>query len=176
MGDLSLQVSSPLDAIEHYATCIIDMRADGDHMWLAGALEGYTSTVLLMLHSDLPIEEILCRDLKSITAPTNALPRADTGIGMGGTGHGFYGPYSETAAKAVKLAEQRASEAMRLYSRHVAFSVLAVECALRIARLCETAATFVEESAQKVSEFSDATCMLHVCYMYATCMVYVCHI
>lgn len=49
MGDLCLQVCSPIDAIEQFIPAIIDCRALGDSLWLAGALDGYATAVLLLL-------------------------------------------------------------------------------------------------------------------------------
>ena len=51
MGDLCMQVCSPVDALAHYAAAIADSRQCSDSLWLAGSLEGYAAAVLTLLGS-----------------------------------------------------------------------------------------------------------------------------
>lgn len=51
MGDLSMQVCSPIDALSHYSAAIADGRQCSDSLWLAGSLEGYAAAVLTLLSS-----------------------------------------------------------------------------------------------------------------------------
>ena len=49
MGDLCLQVCSPVDAIHQYTAAVTESRATLDLLWLASALEGYAAAVLTLL-------------------------------------------------------------------------------------------------------------------------------
>lgn len=49
MGDLCLQVCSPVDAIHQYTAAVTESRASLDLLWLASALEGYAAAVLTLL-------------------------------------------------------------------------------------------------------------------------------
>lgn len=131
MGDLSLQVCSPIDAIENYIPAIADCRALGDSLWLAGALDGYATAVLLLLQqiangSSLNIDDIIGKDLKTITLSTasqlDGLSSLDT---------------MSLEEKAYRLAEERTNEAIAIYARNIVFCTMEVECTLRLARLYE---------------------------------------
>jgi Transport protein Trs120 or TRAPPC9, TRAPP II complex subunit len=52
MGDLCMQVCSPVDALAHYSAAIADGRQCSDSLWLAGSLEGYASAILTLLGSN----------------------------------------------------------------------------------------------------------------------------
>ena len=127
MGDLSLQVCSPLDALQHYGSSINECRLLGDQLWLAGALEGFAAAILLLAELEMPLEDALSRELRAL--PLSALNKSPSNS------------YPSIVVRALMLAEERAAEAMSLYSRRVVFCALEVECALRIARLHELAAT-----------------------------------
>jgi Transport protein Trs120 or TRAPPC9, TRAPP II complex subunit len=51
MGDLCMQVCSPVDALAHYSAAIADGRQCSDSLWLAGSLEGYAAAILTLLGS-----------------------------------------------------------------------------------------------------------------------------
>lgn len=51
MGDLSLQISSPLDALEHLAVAIAECRALGDSLWLAGKDHALSPMLILFVES-----------------------------------------------------------------------------------------------------------------------------
>ena len=59
MGDLCLQVCSPVDAIHQYTAAVTESRATLDLLWLASALEGYAAAVLTLL-SHKPLTGIFC--------------------------------------------------------------------------------------------------------------------
>jgi hypothetical protein len=67
MGDLCMQVCSPIDAVEHYMAAVADCRTLADPLWLAGALDGYASAILLLKEKNYNLEEIIGKDLRSIT-------------------------------------------------------------------------------------------------------------
>ena len=93
-------------------------------MWLAGALEGYAAAVLLAIKLGLPLEEVLAKDLKA--------------VGPEGGSKGPAGAKECThVVKALLVAQEKAAEAIRLYSRSVVFCGLEVECALRVAKMQE---------------------------------------
>ena len=98
-------------------------------MWLAGAYEGFTASMLWCLDRKLHIEEIIGRDLK-------AYIHSDVSLGNA----------------VMKLAEERCVEALSLYSRNIAFAGLEVECALKVARMYEKAppSSEIEDKEQKV--------------------------
>ena len=61
MGDLSLQVCSPVDALLHYTAAIAESRQSSDFLWLAGSLEGYAAAVLTLLSSKPSAGTVQCR-------------------------------------------------------------------------------------------------------------------
>eukprot|EP01038_Epipyxis_sp_PR26KG_P004766 gene4766-6686_t len=134
MGDLSLQVCSPIDAAEHYSLAISECRALGDSIWLAGALDGYAATILLLIQLEFNLEEVIGRDLKSIMAVSpSGNPLTDVERGL-------------------KLAEERANEAISIYSKSVVFCSLEVECTLRLARMHESSENNFDKE-QKVMDY-----------------------
>lgn len=72
MGDISLQVCSPGDAMESYLSSIADLRSYSDNLWLAGALKGLAMSIFLVLRLALPVDEFLGDKIKSIASQTNA--------------------------------------------------------------------------------------------------------
>lgn len=124
-GDLCMQVCTPRDALDHYSASIADCKALGETLWLAGALDGYASAVLLLLQMGANIEEILGRELKNITL--NSVANSDGGMAA---------PES-VAEKAMRLAEDRINDAVAIYGSSVVYCALEVECLLRTARMHE---------------------------------------
>ena len=125
MGDLSLQVCSPLDAIANYSSSIAECRAIGDQLWLAGALEGFAAAVLLLAQMKMPCEPALSLQLKAMQLPASMDKEGLPSV----------------AVRCLMLAEERAAEAMSIYAQRMILCALEVECALRIARLHELAST-----------------------------------
>jgi hypothetical protein len=113
------QICSPLDAVDYFVSSVADCRSISDHIWLAGALEGYIHTIYLIHKLDLaPIDEIMGKDLKSISSqPNTAIP--------------------SDAVKILKLAEDRINEAIQIYSKFGACSLLEADLTLKFARLVE---------------------------------------
>eukprot|EP01041_Mallomonas_annulata_P002057 gene2057-4019_t len=109
-GDLSMQVCSPGDAIDHYAIAINECRNTSDIAWVAGSLEGYASSILLMLQLDMSPETFLGQNLKVITGMT-------------------------IEACAIRLVEEKVLEALSLYSKSPSYKILEIECAMRVARI-----------------------------------------
>jgi hypothetical protein len=142
MGDLCLQVCSPIDALEHYSASINEARVTGksisagDLLWLAGALEGFISAMLLLHKLNLPVEEILSRELRVLMLNQNNLTEEEP---------------PSLAAKVMMLMEERAVEALSLYSRNIIFCAFEVECSLRLARAQEFNTTLEKE--RKVLEY-----------------------
>jgi hypothetical protein len=137
MADLSMQVCSPLDAVDHYIAAIVDSRSLGDSLWLASALDGYASVILFMKergHHNL--EELIGKDLKSVTVPV--LPETDE-------------PLKEMDRVYV-LAEERTNEAIQIYSTSVVLRILEVETTLRLARMFEKCEWFYEKE-QKIVDY-----------------------
>ena len=112
MGDLSLQIGSPGDAIDHYMAAISECRGHADILWLAAAFEGYASSILLLIKMGASPEEFLGQNLKV----TNGL---------------------SPITAAIKYAEDKAMEALSIYAKSTStsFSILEVECAMRLVRL-----------------------------------------
>ena len=110
---------SPLDAMEHYVASISECRQLPDPMWLAGSLDGYISTIVILMNLKIvPLEDIIGKDFKSLNL-----------VSTSGS------PVPNDASKVLRLADNRISEALHLYSRHVAYSYLEVDLTLRLARL-----------------------------------------
>lgn len=129
---------SPLDAVENYAFAINECRTNNDSLWLAGALDGYASSILLLITFQYALEDILGRDLKSIntTATTSSGQQYENGE--------VVNFLDNVEAKCVRLAEERAYEAATIYSKNIAYSIMEVECLLRLARMYETNEWVVE--------------------------------
>lgn len=120
MGDLSMQVCSPRDAIEHYTIAIAECRALNETLWLAGALDGLASAVVLLVQRNEAVEEVLAKELKGVTVIASD------------------GSVSENAAeKAFRLAEDRTNDAISVYASSVVFCAMEVECLLRLAYMLE---------------------------------------
>ena len=62
-GDCCLQLCALGDAMEQYLGSISDLRNVVDNIWLAGALEGLSTAILLVLKMGLPIEDFLGKEL-----------------------------------------------------------------------------------------------------------------
>ena len=128
MGDLCMQACSPRDALEHFGHAITECRALNETLWLAGALDGYASAVLLLLQSNANIEEILSKELKSVSTATSSSADAASLL-----------PQQESPLeKAYRLVEERANEAAAIYAANIVFCGMEVECLLRLARMLET--------------------------------------
>ena len=127
------KVCSPVDAAEHYSLAITECRALGDSIWLAGALDGYTATILLLIQLEFNLEEIIGRDLKTISAVSPITGEDISDIERG-----------------LKLAEERANEAISIYSKSIVFCSLEVECTLRLARMHEVNSNSLDKE-QKVT-------------------------
>lgn len=165
-GDLSLQVCSPLDAVEHYVAAISECRAQNDSLWLAGALDGYACAVLLLNELNFDLEDSIGKDLRTVSQPPPANPDDDEddededededgdgseakqdGDERGGQSPGNAGNNSSKSTvnknrkwrvpPVVLLAEARTLEALSFYAQHVALRGMELEACFRLARLFE---------------------------------------
>lgn len=137
-GDFSLQVCSPIDALEHYIISIAECRALGDGLWLAGALEGYLITILVLLSLGISMEDYIGKDVRTLLSKISSEPvPQNTNVC--------------TMANIFSLAEDRAKEALSIYSKSIHFSGLEVECSLRLARMFEADMTIGRD--QKVLDY-----------------------
>ena len=156
-GDLCLQACCPLDALECFSSAISECRALADSTWLAGALEGYTAAIMQLILLNLPLVESLGKDLKNFVprvadssglSPTPGLtnywdPMAtrvsdETNHGGPPVVSGSFGGGGANAAalgKALALAEDRALEALGIYTRYPPCALLEAALAMRLARL-----------------------------------------
>ena len=134
MGDLCMQACSPLDALEHYTNAIADCRALGDSMWLASALEGYVASIVLLQKLGLNPDEHIGKELKLITSNVLLMENPSGEPAM-----------LSDSAKVLHLLEERANEALTIYSRNVVHCVLEVELTLRLARLHESDSSLERE-------------------------------
>jgi hypothetical protein len=133
VGDLCLQVCSPVDAIENFTAAISELRSQNDSIWLASAYEGIAISILQAVRMKLNIEELFSRDLKPLMA----------------------GGAMTLECAAYKLVEDKCNDAMQIYSRQPNLSVLEAECAMRLAKVFEEASSgsSVPEPEQKVVEY-----------------------
>eukprot|EP01033_Poteriospumella_lacustris_P010402 gene10402-7397_t len=150
MGDLSLQVCSPLDAVDHYVAAIGESRAQGDALWLAGALDGYASAILLLQELAFDVEEAIGKDLKTVTQP--AAP-SDEDDDYGDDEDGAAPQGRAHVPEVFLLAEERAAEALAFYESHVAFKNMELESCFRLARLYEARVAWHPRRLQKLSEY-----------------------
>ena len=141
---------SPLDAVENYAFAINECRTNGDSLWLAGALDGYATSILLLITFQYALEDILGRDLRSLvtTVVTSSGQQNDNGE--------VVNFLENVEAKCVRLAEERACEAATIYSKNVAYSIMEVECLLRLARMYETNEWVIEREQKVLVIYSDS--------------------
>ena len=178
MGDLCLQMCSPMDSLEHYAAAMAECRSAGDYLWLAGAQEGFASAIYVCFQLDLPFQDMLTKDIR---APLAALvnqqalqtqeqefrpldtydnpPSASAYDAPGGWLSGSACPPLETTAASLvalsaaqlqdlalwNLAEEKAQEAINLYSKCIVLCGLEVECCLKLARLHALAGSVEKE-------------------------------
>ena len=147
MGDLAMQVCSPRDAIEHYSVAITECKATGETLWLAGALDGYASAVLLLIQMQANLEEIIGKELRNTSVggnnnsggSANASGAGNAGSGSTGVGdNNNVSSDSSNIEKAYRLAEDRVNEAIAIYASNIIFCALEVECILRVARMHES--------------------------------------
>lgn len=115
----------------------MDSRSIGDSLWLAGALDGYASVILLLKErGQYNLEELIGKDLKSVSLPS--LPETDETL--------------KEIDRVYVLAEERANEAISIYSTSVVLRILEVETTLRLARMFERSEWFYGKE-QKVVEY-----------------------
>jgi hypothetical protein len=126
-GDLSMQVCSPRDALDHYSLAISECKALGETLWLAGALEGFAAAVLLLVSMKFNLEEALAKEFKALLASNN----------MDGSGNNASGALDTAIERAYRVLEDRLSEALTIYASSIVYSALEVECAIRCARMFE---------------------------------------
>jgi hypothetical protein len=157
MGDLSLQVCSPLDAIEHYVAAISESRSQGDSLWLAGALDGYASAILLLQEFQFDLEEAIGKDLRTVNQPPPLNPDDDDDFydeatedkAEDGVAHG-----KNYVPEVFLLAEERATEALNFYATHVTFKNMELESCFRLAKLYESQRMIKHpRRLQKLSEY-----------------------
>jgi hypothetical protein len=139
---------SPLDAVENYAFAINECRTNNDSLWLAGALDGYASSILLLITFQYALEDILGRDLRSlaVTSSTTSVQQTENGETVN--------ILENVEGKCVRLAEERAFEAAVIYSKNMAYSFMEVECLLRLARMYETNQWVVEREQKVFHDFN----------------------
>ena len=146
---------SPVDAIEHFTQAIAECRSLNDQLWLAGALEGYATAILLLLKLKIPYDEVLAREIKhfnsssSNSSSSSLSSISGTGSSSNSSSSVMYQGNSDTF-KLLRMAEERVSEALSVYSRHVVYCGLEVECTLRVARMFEEFALNHPEKEAKV--------------------------
>ncbi len=137
MGDLAMQVCSPLDAVENYVLSISESRSIGDTLWLAGALDGYASAILLLKQLSINLEDAIGRDLRTVTS--SAIYEED-------------GTMLE-CEKLYLLAEERVGEAMAIYASSSVLKVLEAHAAMKLAMMFARAEAFYSQP-QKVIVFA----------------------
>lgn len=107
-------------------------------LWLAGALDGYASAVLLLVQMtqimqqpSFTIEEVLGKELLAVSI--NQVSLEDTQQQQ---------QQQQTIAdnvveKAFRIAEERMNEAISIYANNIIFCAMEVECILRATRIQE---------------------------------------
>lgn len=125
MGDICLQVSSPLDAIEHYFGSIFEARIMGDTMWLAGALLGYAVCIVQFYRMSIQIEEvaIVIKDYKSLL---QTIPLSGSVISQ-----------ANEMSKMLKIVDDRVNEAVAQFSKHAGCSNFELGSLIRLAIMTE---------------------------------------
>ena len=124
MGDLCLQVGSPGDAFDHYTAAVTELKSINDILWLASAIEGYITCILLLVN-------------RLGASPDDLL----------GTNYGSNSNFKQQGQlqsssvfmtpeeKVISAAEEKAQEALSLYSRCTSCALFEVECCMRLVRL-----------------------------------------
>jgi hypothetical protein len=133
----------------------VECRALGETMWLAGALEGYASAVLLLLQMQYNVEDILGKELRSGGGGGITSSGLIGGGGGGGTGTSSsasaaavasgmtlsgdaYLLSESTIERAFCLVEERTVDAVSIYATNIMYCAMEVGCLMRLARLHET--------------------------------------
>jgi len=132
MGDLCMQVCTPRDAYEHYSNSISECKLLGENLWLAGAYDGFASSVVLLLHMQANIDDICSKEFKNMTTNTTTSTTYTTNTTTSDS--------ENTIEKAYRLVEERMNDAIQIYSTSIVYCALEVECILRVARMFETSA------------------------------------
>ena len=136
MGDLCMQACTPRDAYEHYVNSIAECKALGEQLWLAGALDGFASSIILLLHMHANVEEICSKEFKSMLTSNSSV------VGMGVNTIADNSNNNNTTEsiieKAYRLVEDRMNDAISIYSSSIVYCALEVECILRVASMFET--------------------------------------
>jgi len=115
-----------------------------DSLWLAGALDGYASAVLLLMSMNtFDLEDLLGKELKHLT------PLSEEISGV------VQGTEQTVEARSLRLAEEKCCEALSIYARSVIFCVLEVECSLRMARMHEMSSWSCDREQKVVDYFAD---------------------
>ncbi len=131
MGDISLQVCSPIDAIDHYNTAIQECRNNNDSLWLAGALEGYVTAILLLIKLGISLEDTIGKELKAYSTNASQTPNPELEEEEEET------VITTDAMKAIPLLEDRVTEALAIYAKNVVYCTLEVELVLKLGRMYE---------------------------------------
>ena len=97
--------------MENYVAAIAELRSQGDSMWLAGALDGYSSAIITLKEMGLQLDEIIGKDLRTITQPVIADDMDDE---------------IDFLDNVYILAEERAAEALSIYSSCIVLKTLEV--------------------------------------------------
>ena len=136
MGDLCMQACTPRDAYEHYVNSIVECKALGEQLWLAGALDGFASSIILLLHMHANVEEICSKEFKNMLTSNNS---SVSGMGVNTIADNSNNSTAETVIeKAYRLVEDRMNDAISIYSSSIVYCALEVECILRVASMFET--------------------------------------
>lgn len=131
LGDLCMQVCSPLDAIDHYVSAIHDCRASsGEGLWLGSALDGYASAIILLKALRGEVDEVLARDLRTLPGVKGEEERIE-------------------AERVYLLAEERLLESIGLYAS-CGMRLLEVSACLRLAAMLAAAPAFSDQGGKVV--------------------------
>ena len=135
MGDLCMQACTPRDAYEHYVNSIVECKALGEQLWLAGALDGFASSIILLLHMHANVEEICSKEFKNMLTSSNS---SVGGMGVNSIADSSNNTTESVIEKAYRLVEDRMNDAISIYSSSIVYCALEVECILRVASMFET--------------------------------------
>ena len=145
MGDLCLQVCSPLDAIFHYSLSLTALRStgvqlegeEGSIIWQAWALEGIASGLLLAEQCDLSREDIEAafKEAASLGNDSGSSRHKSPLQKLSGSPQPHEDVFVEEVPDVLMAAERRLEESMRMYGKRMYLLENKVAALLRLGAL-----------------------------------------
>ena len=120
-------------------TSINESRSIGDSLWLASALDGYASAILLLKKLNVDLEDTIGRDLRTVNV-INMFADDENN-------------YVVECDRLYLLAEERAMEALSIYALSPYLRLLEVSCTMKIAMMFSHADAFYDQPRKVLNRY-----------------------